>query len=202
MTLGGFVAFQLFLLLWILMRRNPFQFPIVVLRTISLGRWGLDQSLLLSSLILLLVGLRRSRRSGLLMASIPLLGVFLLLTIGVLLGGLGVGLLERLTLSGRRGIGGVLAGSVRTGVTSGFLWGFLGVGILGILWGSTTLLLVGDAESVTSKFLSVYSCWILYKYFLLGLLMSLSLVLSLTSSGNWFFFISFILVLVLKYLLM
>ena len=40
---------------------------------------------------------------------------------------------ERLTLSGRRGICGVLAGSVRTGVTGGFLWSFLGVGILGIL---------------------------------------------------------------------
>jgi len=67
------------------------------------------------------------------MASIPLLGVFLLLMIGVLLGGLGVGLLGRLTLSGRRGIGGVLAGSVRTGVIGGSLWVFLGVGILGIL---------------------------------------------------------------------
>jgi len=133
------------------MRRNPSQFPIIVLRTISLGRWELDQSLLLSSLILLL-GSRRLRRSGLLMASIPLLGVFLLLTIGVLLGGLGVGLPGKLILSGRRGIGGVLAGSVRTGVTGGSLWAFRGVGILGILWGSTTILLVGDAVSVASKF--------------------------------------------------
>jgi len=87
------------------------------------------------------------------MASIPHLGVFLLLPIGALLGGLGVELPGRLTLSGRRGIGGVLAGSVRTGVIGGFLWGFLGVGILGILWGSTTLLLAGDAVSVASKFL-------------------------------------------------
>jgi len=46
---------------------------------------------------------------------------------------LGVGLLGRPTLSGRRGIGGVLAGSVRTGVPDGFPWSFLGVGILGIL---------------------------------------------------------------------
>ena len=89
------------------------------------------------------------------MASIPLLGVFLF-TIGVLLGSLGVGLPGRLTLSGRRGIGGVLAGSVRTGVTGGFLWGFLGVGILGILWGSTTLLLVGDAVSVQVSFLIAF----------------------------------------------
>jgi len=74
----------------------------------------------------------------LLMASIPLLGVFLLLITEVLLGGLGVGLLGRLTLSGRRGIGGVLALSVRTGVTGGFLWDFLVVGILGILRGSTS----------------------------------------------------------------
>jgi len=128
---GGYVSFLLFLLLWILMRRNPSQFPMIVLRTISLGRWGLDQSLLLSSLILLL-RLKRSRRSGLLMASIPLLGVFLL-SVGVLLLDLGVGLLGRLILCGRRGIGGVLAGSVRTGVTGGSLWDFLGVGILGIL---------------------------------------------------------------------
>jgi len=146
----GFVSFLLFLLLWILMRRNPSQFPIIILRTISLGRWGLDQSLLLSSLFLL-VGSERSRRSGLLMGSIPLLGIFLLLTIGVLLGGLWVGLPGRLTLFGRRGIGGVLAGSGRTGVTGGFLWDFLGVGILGILWGSTTLLLAGGAVSVASK---------------------------------------------------
>jgi len=151
----GFVSFLLFLLLWILMRRNPFQFPIIVLRTISLGRWRLDQSLLLSSLILLL-GSKRSRRLGLLMASIPLLGVFLLLITGILLAGLGVGLLGRLTLSGRRGIDGVLALSVRTGVTGGFLWDFLGVGILGILWGSTTLLLAGDAVRVPSKFLSCF----------------------------------------------
>jgi len=144
MTWGGFVFFLLFLLLWILMRRNPFQFLIIVLRTISLGRWGLDQNFLLSSLILLLVGKGKLRGSGLLMASILLLGVFLLLMIGILLGGLGIGLPGRLTPSGRRGIGGVLAGSVRTGVTSGFLWDFLGVGILGIFWGSTTLLLVGD----------------------------------------------------------
>jgi len=161
MTWEGFVSFLLFLLLWILMRRNPFQFPMIVLRTISLGRCGLDQSLLLSSLILLLVGSRRSRRSGLLMASIPLLGVFLLLITGVLLGGLEVGLPGRLTLSGRRGIDGVLALIVRTGVTSGFLWDFLGVGILGILWGSTTLLLAGDAGSVASKFLSYSCCWLL-----------------------------------------
>jgi len=87
------------------------------------------------------------------MASIPYLGVFLLLTIGALLGGLGVGLPGRLTLSGRRGIGGVLAGSVRTGVIGGFLWGFLGVGILGILWGRTTHLLARDAVSIASKFL-------------------------------------------------
>jgi len=39
------------------------------------------------------------------------------------------------------------------GVIGGFLWGFLGVGILGNLWGSTTLLLAGDAVSVASKFL-------------------------------------------------
>ena len=151
MTWGGFVSFLVFLLLWILIRRKPFQFPIIVLRTISLVRWGLDQSLLLSSLVLLL-GSRTLRRSGLLMASIPLLEVFLLLMIGVLLGGLGVGLPGRLILSGRRGIGGVLAGGVRTSVTGGSLWGFLGVGILGILWRSTTLLLVGDAVSVASKF--------------------------------------------------
>jgi len=134
----------------------------IVIRTISLARWGLDQSLLLSSLILLLVGSRRLRRSGLLMASIPVLGVFLF-SIGVLLGSLGVGLPGRLTLSGRRGIGGVLAGGVRTGVTGGFLWGFLGVGILGILWGSTTLLLVGDAVSVASKFPNCfYPYWLFY----------------------------------------
>jgi len=151
----GFVSFLLFLLLWILMRRNPFQFPIIVLRTISLGRWGLDQSLLQSSLILLL-GSRKLKRSGLLMALIPLLGVFLLLTIGVLLERLGVELPGRLTLSGRRGIGGVLAGSVRTGVTGGFLWNFLEVGILGILWGITTLLLARDAVRVASKFLSCF----------------------------------------------
>jgi len=147
----GFVSFLLFLLLWILMKRNPSQFPIIVLRTISLDRWGLDQGLLLSSLILLL-GSRRSRRSGLLMASIPLLEVYLLLMMGVLLGGLGVGLPGRLILSGKRGIDGILVGSVRTGVTRGFLWGFLGVGILGILWGTTTLLLVGGVVSVASKF--------------------------------------------------
>ena len=88
-----------------------------------------------------------------LMALIPLLEVFLLLMIGVLLGGLGVGLLGTLILSGRRGIAGVLAGSVRTGVTGGFPWGFLGVGILGILWGSTTLLLAGGVVSVASQFL-------------------------------------------------
>jgi len=85
------------------------------------------------------------------MASIPLLGVFLLL-VGVLLLVLGVGLPGRPILSGRRGIGGVLAGSVSTDVIGGFPWGFLGVGILGILWGSTTLLLAGDAVSVASKF--------------------------------------------------
>jgi len=152
MIWGGFPSFLVFLLLWILMRRNPFQFPMIVLKSISLGRWGLDQSLLMSSLSLLLVGQRRLRRSGLLIASIPLLWVFLLLIIGVLLVGLGVGLPGRLTLSGRRGIGGVLAGSMRTGVTGGFPWVFLAVGILGILWGSTTLLFVGDAMSVASKF--------------------------------------------------
>jgi len=80
-----------------------------------------------------LVDKGRLRRSGLLIASIPLLEVFHLLIIGVLPGSLRVGLLGRLTLSGRRGIGGVLAGSVRTGMTGGFPWGFLGVGILGIL---------------------------------------------------------------------
>jgi len=85
------------------------------------------------------------------MASIPLLGVFLLLMIGVLLEVLGVGLPGRLILSGRRGIDGVLTGSVSTGVIGGSLWGFLGVGILGILWGSTTLLLVGDAVGVARK---------------------------------------------------
>ena len=159
----GFVSFLLFLLLWILMRRNPFQFPIIVLRTISLGRWGLDQSLLLSSLMRLL-GSRKPRRSGLWMASTPLLEVFLFLA-GILLGGLGVGLPGRLTLSGGRGIGGVLAGSIRTGVTGGFLWGFLGVGILGILWGSTILLLVGDVVSVASKFFLI--AFILYWLFLL-----------------------------------
>jgi len=160
MTWEGFASFLLFLLLWILMRRNPSQFPMIVLRTISLGRCGLDQSLLLSSLILL-EGSRKLKRSDLLMASIPLLGVFFLLITGVLLGGLGVGQPARPTLSGRRGIGGVLAGSVKTGVTSGFLWDFLGVGILGILWGSTTLLLARDAVSVASKFLSYSYCWLL-----------------------------------------
>jgi len=160
----GFVSFLLFLLLWILMRRNPFQFPIIVLRTVSLGRWGLDQSLLLSSLILLL-GSRKPRRSGLSMASTPLLGVFLPPITGILLGGLGVGLSGRLTLSGRRGISGVFAGSIRTGVTGGFLWGFLGVGILGILYVSTALPLVGDAVSVASKFFLID--FILYWLFLL-----------------------------------
>jgi len=157
----GFAPFLLFLLLWILMRRSPSQLPIIVLRTISLGRWGLDQSLLLSSPILLL-GSRRLRRLGLLMASIPLLGVFLLLTTGVLLGGLGVGLTGRLIPSGRRGIGGVLAGSVRTGVTGGSLRAFLGVGILGILWGSTTLLycllLIFPPRFVDEPFLGTQSC--------------------------------------------
>jgi len=147
----GFVSFLLFLLLWILMRRNPFQFPMIVIRTIYLGRWGLDQSLPLSSLILLLVGKRRLRRLGLLMASTLVLGVFLLI-VGVLLSSLGVGLPGRPTLSARRGIGGVLAGSVRRGVIDGSLWVFLGVGILDILWGSTTHLLVGDAISVASEF--------------------------------------------------
>jgi len=59
-------------------------------------------------------------------------GVFLL-SAGLLLGILEVALLGRLTLSGRRGIGGVLAGSVRTGVIGGSLAVFLGVGILGIV---------------------------------------------------------------------
>jgi len=36
-------------------------------------------------------------------------------------------------------------------VTGGFPWDFLGVGILGIFWGSTTLLLGADAVSVASK---------------------------------------------------
>jgi len=152
MIRGNYVSSLLFLLLWILMRRYPSQFPLIVLKTISLGRWGLDQSLLLSSLILLLVGQRRLGRSGLLMASIALLGVLLLLTIGILLGGVGHGRLGRLILSGRRGIGGIIAGSVRIGLTGGILWDFLGVRILGILWGSATLLLVGDAVSVASKF--------------------------------------------------
>ena len=84
--------------------------------------------------------------------------------IGVLLGGLGVGLLGRLILSSRRGIGGVLARSVRTGIIGGFLWDFLGVGILGILWGSTTLLFAGDAVSVASKFffiiITLYPYWL------------------------------------------
>jgi len=97
------------------------------------------------------------------MASIPLLGVFLLLTIGVLLGILELGLSGRPTLSGRRCIGGVLAGSIRTGVIGSSLWDFLGVGILGILWGSTTLLLVGDAISVTSK-LFYYLLFVLASY--------------------------------------
>jgi len=94
------------------------------------GWIGLEQSLLLSSLILLLVGKRMLRRSGLLMASIPLLEVFLLPMIGVLLEDLGFGLLGRPTLSGRGDIGCVLAGSVRTGMTGGFPWGFLDLGIL------------------------------------------------------------------------
>ena len=97
------------------------------------------------------------------MASIPPLGVFLLLTTGVLLGGLGVGLPGRLIPSSRRGIGGVLARSLRTGVIGGFPWDFLGVGILGILWGSTTLLLAGNVVRVASKFflLLFYSYWFL-----------------------------------------
>ena len=67
------------------------------------------------------------------------------------------------TLSGRRGIGGVLAGSVGTGVTGGFPTGFFGVGILGILWRSTTLLLAGGAVSVASKFPNCfYSYWLFY----------------------------------------
>jgi len=147
------------------MRRNNFQFPMIVLRTISLDRWWLDQSLLLSSLILLLVGSGRLRRSGLLMASTPLLGVFLLLLIVVLFGVLEVGLPGRPTLSGRKGIGGVLAWSVRTGVTSGFPWGFLEVEILGTLWGSTTLLLVWNTVSVVSNFpYFFYSYWFLLMF--------------------------------------
>ena len=63
--------------------------------------------------------------------------------IGVALEGLRVGLPGRPTLSSRRGIDGVLGGSVRTGVTGGSLWVFLGVRILYILYGSTNLLLVG-----------------------------------------------------------
>jgi len=151
MILGAYASSLLFLLLWNLMSRNHSQLPIIVLRTISLGRWWLDLSLLLLSLILHLVGKRMLRRSGLLMALIPLLGVFLL-TIGVLLVGLGVGLLGRLILSGRRDIGSVRAESVWTGMTGGCHWVFLLVGMLGILLGSTTLLLIGDAVSVASKF--------------------------------------------------
>jgi len=75
----------------------------------------------------------------------------------ILLGGLGIGLLGRFIPSCRRGIGGVLAGSVRTGMIGGSLWVFLGVGILDILWGRTTLLLVGNAVSFASKFLSYFS---------------------------------------------
>jgi len=93
------------------------------------------------------------------MASILLLVVFLLLLIGVLLGVLGVGPLEWLFLCGKRGIGGVLAGSVKTGMPGGFLR----VAILGILWGCTTLLLAGDVGSVASKFLfPIYSYWLFY----------------------------------------
>jgi len=49
-------------------------------------------------------------------------------------------------------------------VIGGFLWGFLEVGILDILWGSTTLLLVGDVVSVASKFSLIYSysAWLFY----------------------------------------
>jgi len=89
------------------------------------------------------------------MASTLPFWVFLLL-VGVLLSILVVGLPGRPTPSGKRGIGGVLTGSVRTAVTGGFLWAFLEVGILSILWGSTTLLLVGDAVSIASKFLTCF----------------------------------------------
>jgi len=144
------------------MRSNPSWFPIIVPKTISLGRWGLDQSLLLSSLMFLLVDKIRLKRSGLLMALTPLLGIFLLLITGILLEGLVVELPGRPTLSGRRGIGDVHARSIRTGVTGGSLWDFLGVGILGILKRSTTLLLVGDAVSIASKFLvTYYYSWLL-----------------------------------------
>ena len=36
------------------------------------------------------------------------------------------------------------------------LWVFLGFGILDILWGSITLLLVGDVVSIASKFLNCF----------------------------------------------
>ena len=96
-------------------------------------------------------GVRKVRRLWLLMASIPLLWVFLLPMIGVLLGGTGVGLPGRSIVSGRRGISGVLARSVRTGVIGSSLWDFLGVGILGILWGGTV-----RGELVTMGLLSEY----------------------------------------------
>jgi len=73
--------------------------------------------------------------------------------IGIFLGGLGVGLPDNPILSGRNGIGGLLAGFIRTAVIGCFVWVFLGVWILGILWRNTTLLLVGNIVSVASKFL-------------------------------------------------
>jgi len=90
------------------------------------------------------------------MALPPLSEVFLLLMIGVLLGGLGVGLPARLTLSGGRGIVGIIVGGVRTGMIGSFLCGFLGVGILGILWGSTTRLFDGDIVCIAIKFVNCF----------------------------------------------
>jgi len=90
------------------------------------------------------------------MASILLLWVFLLLITGILLGGLEVGLLGRLTISSRRAIGGVLVGSVRTGVTGGSPCVFLGFGVLGILYRSATLLFVRAAMNIARKFLIAF----------------------------------------------
>jgi len=92
------------------------------------------------------------------MALILLSCVVLLLVIGILLGGSGVGLLVRPTLPDSRSIGGVLTGSVRTGLAGGFSWGFLEDGILRILWGSATLLLVGGVVNVAIKFLFYSYC--------------------------------------------
>jgi len=143
------------------MKRNPFQFPIIVLRTISLDRWGLNQSLLLSSLILLLVGKGMLRRSGLLMASILLLVVFLLLTTGIFLGGLWVWTISKAYSFWQERYRWCPCWECKDRCDWWFSLGFLVVGILGILWGSTTLLLLGDAVSVASKFLSYfYSYWL------------------------------------------